>query len=116
LISLKILTTFLAITLSLSIQLQNINIDYTQSIKIIINVKNVLTTIRENSKTEFKNIFEEITITAGKMDDDIRIPRVTKTQCHRANAKPQSTDLSEFYHVNYFLFGLSYVRTKFTFQ
>ncbi|XP_025416783.1 52 kDa repressor of the inhibitor of the protein kinase-like [Sipha flava] len=43
------------------------------------------------------------------MDDDIRIPRVTKTQCHRANAKPQSTDLSEFYHVNYFLFGLSYI-------
>jgi hypothetical protein len=56
------------------------------------NVKNVLTTIRENSKTEFKNILEETTIIAGKMDVDIRIPRVTKTQCHRANTKPQSTD------------------------
>ena len=33
------------------------------------------------------------------MDVDIRIPRVTKKQCHRANAQPQSTDLSEFYHV-----------------
>jgi len=30
------------------------------------NVKNVLTTIRENSKTEFKNICEETTIIAGK--------------------------------------------------
>ncbi|XP_008178843.1 52 kDa repressor of the inhibitor of the protein kinase-like [Acyrthosiphon pisum] len=109
LISLKILTTFLAINLPLSMLLQSINIDYTQSIEMINNVKNVLTTIRENSKTEFKNIFEETTLIARKMDVDIRIPRVTKTQCHRANTKPQSTDLSEFYHVNYFLPYLDYL-------
>ncbi|XP_015376819.1 PREDICTED: 52 kDa repressor of the inhibitor of the protein kinase-like [Diuraphis noxia] len=112
LISLKILTKFLAITLPLSMLLQSINIDYTQSIEMINNVKNVLTTIRENSKTEFKNIFEETTLIAGKMDVDIRIPRVTKTQCHRANAKPQSTDLSEFYHVNYFLPYLDYLMSE----
>ncbi|KAE9530501.1 hypothetical protein AGLY_010963 [Aphis glycines] len=92
LISLKILIKFLAITLPLSIQLQ--------------------TTIKENSKTEFKNIFEETTIIAGKMDVDKRIPRVTKTQCHRANAQPQSTDLSEFYHVNYFLPYLDYLMSE----
>jgi len=43
------------------------------------------------------------------MDVNIRIPRVTKTQCHRANAQPQSTDLFEFYHVNYFLPYLDYL-------
>jgi len=56
LISLKILTKFLAITLPFSIQIQRINIDYTQSIEMINNVKNELTTIRQNLKTEFKNI------------------------------------------------------------
>ncbi|XP_050066136.1 52 kDa repressor of the inhibitor of the protein kinase-like [Aphis gossypii] len=106
------LSAAISITLPLSIQLQSINIDYTQSIEMINNVKNVLATIRENSKTEFKNIFEETTLIAGKMDVDIRIPRVTKTQCHRANAQPQSTDLSEFYHVNYFLPYLDYLMSE----
>ncbi|KAL4132731.1 hypothetical protein QTP88_009840 [Uroleucon formosanum] len=49
------------------------------------------------------------------MDVDIRIqriPRVTKTQCHRANAQPQSTDLSEFYHINYFLPYLYYLMSE----
>ncbi|KAL4112172.1 hypothetical protein QTP88_016010 [Uroleucon formosanum] len=46
------------------------------------------------------------------MDVDIRIPRVTKTQCHRANAQPQSTDLSEFYHINYFLPSLDYLMSE----
>lgn len=109
LISLKILTKFLAITLPLSIQLQSINNDYTQTIEIINNVKNVFTTIRQNSKTEFKKFFEETKIIAVNMDVDINIPRVTKTQCNRADAQPQSTDLSEFYHVNYFLPYLDYL-------
>jgi len=43
------------------------------------------------------------------MDVNIRIPRVTKTQCHRVNAQPQSTDLSKSYHVNYFLPYLDYL-------
>jgi len=68
--------------------------------------------IRQNSKTEFKNIFEETRIIAVKMDVDMRIPRVTKTQCNRANALPQSTDLSEFYHVNYFLPYLYYLMSE----
>ncbi|XP_060882117.1 52 kDa repressor of the inhibitor of the protein kinase-like [Metopolophium dirhodum] len=76
LISLKILTKFLAITLPLSMLLQ---------------------------KTR---------IIAVKMDVDIRIPRVTKKQCHRANAQPESTDLSEFYHVNYFLPYLDYLMSE----
>ncbi|KAL4092267.1 hypothetical protein QTP88_026796 [Uroleucon formosanum] len=43
------------------------------------------------------------------MDVYIRIPmipRVTKTQSHRANAQPH---LSEFYHINYFLPYLDYL-------
>ncbi|KAL4149836.1 hypothetical protein QTP88_003692 [Uroleucon formosanum] len=46
------------------------------------------------------------------MDIDIRIPRVTKIQCHRANAQPQKTDLSEFYHINYFLPYLDYLMSE----
>ncbi|XP_060870008.1 52 kDa repressor of the inhibitor of the protein kinase-like [Metopolophium dirhodum] len=106
------LSAAISITLPLSMLLQSINIDYTQSIEMINNVKNVLTTIRENSKTEFKNIFEETRIIAVKIDVDIRIPRVTKKQCHRANAQPESTDLSEFYHVNYFLSYLDYLMSE----
>jgi len=34
-------------------------------------------------------------------------------KCHRANAQPQSTDLSEYYHVNYFLPYLDYLISKF---
>ncbi|XP_060864369.1 52 kDa repressor of the inhibitor of the protein kinase-like [Metopolophium dirhodum] len=103
LISLKILTKFLAITLPLSMLLQSINIDYTQSIEMINNVKNVLTTIRENSKTEFKNIFEETRIIAVKMDVDIRIPRVTKNNVIVQTLSPNqliylnSTTLTIFY-------------------
>ncbi|KAL4121721.1 hypothetical protein QTP88_014177 [Uroleucon formosanum] len=103
------------ITVPLSIQLQSININYTQSIEMINNVKNVLTTIRQNSKTEFKNIFEETRKIAVNMDVDIRIPRiprVTKIQCHRANAQPQSTDLSEFYHIYYSLPYLDYLMSE----
>ena len=44
---------YLAITFPLQIQLESINIDYTQSIEIICNVKNVLTT-RQNLKTFLK--------------------------------------------------------------
>ncbi|KAL4097444.1 hypothetical protein QTP88_022226 [Uroleucon formosanum] len=46
------------------------------------------------------------------MNVDIRIPRVTKTQCHRVNAQSQSTDLSEFYHINYFLPYLDYLMSE----
>lgn len=75
--------------------------------EMINNVKNVFT-IRQNSKTAFKNIFEETKIIAVKVNVDIKISRVTKTQCNSTNVQSQSTDLSEFYHVNYILTYFDY--------
>jgi len=58
-------------------------------------VKSVLNTIRNNSITEFKMIFDQIKIKAEKMDVEIRIPRITNIQRHRANTK--HNDLAEYY-------------------
>jgi len=84
LICLKILTKCLAITLPLSIQLQSINIDYNKAMDMIEAVKSVLNTIRNNSITEFKMIFDQTKIKAEKMDVEIRIPRITNIQRYRA--------------------------------
>jgi hypothetical protein len=101
LICLKILTKCLAITLPLSIQLQSINIDYSKAIDMTEAVKSVLNTIRNNSITEFKMIFDQTKIKAEKMHVEIRIPRITNIQRHRANTK--HNDPAEYYRINIFL-------------
>jgi len=87
LMCLKILIKCLTITLPLSIQLQSINTDYSKAIDKIEAVKSVLNTIRNNSITEFKIIFDQTKIKAEKIDVEIGIPRIKNIQRHRANTK-----------------------------
>lgn len=77
-------------------------------------VKSVLNTIRNNSITEFKMIFDQTKIKAEKMGVEIRILRITNIQRHRANTK--HNDPAEYYRINNFftLFRLPYIRIKFT--
>ncbi|KAL4107150.1 hypothetical protein QTP88_017535 [Uroleucon formosanum] len=70
-------------------------------------VKSVLNTIRNNSITEFKIIFDQTKIKAEKMDVEIRIPRITNIQQHRANTK--HNDPAEYYRINIFLTYLDYL-------
>lgn len=76
------------------------------------NVKNAFTTIRQNLKIEFKNIFRKIRRIAVKSDVDIRNPKVKKIQWNRTIPQPQSTDLSKFYYVNNFLPYFDYLISK----
>jgi hypothetical protein len=101
LLSLKILTNFLAITLPLSIQLQSSNLDYNKGMSMVEAVKSALNRIRDNSEYKFKSIFEEAKSIAEEMDVEIRIPRITAVQQNRANVR--MTDPMDFFRVNIYL-------------
>lgn len=98
LITLKVLSQCLAITLPLSIQLQNVGMDLSTSITLVESAKSVLAKMRENSEHEFTKLFEETKELAGKMDVKIRLPR-------RANVQRNSnaTDPNAFYRINIFI-------------
>jgi len=54
-------------------------------------------------------IFDQTKIKAEKMDVEIRIPRITNIQQHRANTIPKHNNTAEYYRINIFLPYLDYL-------
>ncbi|XP_060845256.1 52 kDa repressor of the inhibitor of the protein kinase-like [Rhopalosiphum padi] len=82
-LSLEVAVEILSITLPISRQLQNPDLDLTKCIEII-------DLMREDTK--FTAIFNRAVSKAGVLNIDVKIPRICKRQAHRSNFTTSSTE------------------------
>ncbi|XP_063800287.1 52 kDa repressor of the inhibitor of the protein kinase-like [Pseudophryne corroboree] len=105
LVSLKILSKILAITLPLSVQLQTVNVDFGKSVEMVEFVKSALRRIRQHSEDEFKILFGQTKVVADNLDVEVKLPKVRNVHQHRANL----TEMEDYFRVNTFLPYLDYL-------
>lgn len=101
LVSLFVMCKLLSITYTLSKRLQKNDIDLVSALGEIKLVKRSLQAIRENSTTEFQQIFQDLTIIGSELGVEITIPRVNKFQKYRPNIP--TTDPQAYYRASTFI-------------
>lgn len=92
LISLVVIKTIFAHTLTLSKFLQTVNIDLTEALHHIQLVKDIVSELRSSSEQSFNAIFVESTELAKIMDVELKVPRVAKNMKNRSNVEHNSTE------------------------
>lgn len=91
-VTLCILKDVLAITVNLSIFLQNVNNDLYHAVSYIENVTKVLVSRRSRLNESFVKTWEEAKVLAEKLGIELTKPRVVKKQVHRENIPSSSAE------------------------
>lgn len=95
LISLVVIKTIFAYTLTLSKFLQTINIDLTEALHHVELIKETVSGLRSNCEESFKKIFDEASELAKIIDTDLTVPRQAKKMKNRSNVEHSTTE--EYY-------------------
>lgn len=116
LVGIAILHAILSLTINLSRNLQEVNLDLVGATENIDAVIEVLQEKRENSKKYFKSIWREAIGLAKKANIKLRKPRTCRKQLHRGNIEASSA--KEYYRLNVFIpfldFMLSQLNDRFS--
>lgn len=84
-IAVFVLSKFLGITYTLSKYLQTVNLDIASAIQSVKDVSQVLQNSRQNSDTEFSDVYIQAKNLCDNLNIELIIPRTTKYQKHRCN-------------------------------
>lgn len=93
-ITLFTVNKLLALTYQVSVNLQKPNIDLCTAVESVENVQSIISEMRSNADSEFKEVFKSALNVANNLNVTKLIPRIVGTQNHRQN---HSTDSPEVY-------------------
>lgn len=88
--ALEVAIELLSITLPISRQLQDPNLDLTKCIEMIKNILNIFKNMRSNTK--FCNIFNSAVSKAKSLNIEVKTPRICNRQTYRSNVLTSSTE------------------------
>ena len=100
----------LSLTLSLSIQLQSVELDLFKAMSDIKDVRGTLMTRRKKCEKSFNKIWLEAQKMAKQADIELKCPRTTRHQAHRGNIEASTPE--EYYRLNAFIPFLDYMLTQ----
>ncbi|KAL4130683.1 hypothetical protein QTP88_008087 [Uroleucon formosanum] len=85
----------------LSIYLQKVNVDLASTMETANNLSTLIKEMRSNVESKFHDLFSTAEHLAKEIGEDIKIPRVTHFQQHRANY--ELTSAENYYRVSVFI-------------
>lgn len=96
--ALEVAIELLSITLPISRQLQDPNLDLTKCIEMIKNILNIFKSMKSNTK--FCNIFKSSVSKAKSLNIEVKTPRICNGQTYRSNVLTSSTE--EYFKITVF--------------
>ena len=103
LIALEVAVICFSYTLNLSQILQSKKQDLSKALADVTVVKGGLEAVREDVDNHFKDIFNEVTAIASKVNIEIKIPRTCGRQTNRVNIHKIKISPEEYYQISIFI-------------
>ena len=110
LVGIAILHSVLSLTISLSIQLQSVELDLVKAMSDIQDVIDTLMARRKNSEKSFNQIWLEAQKMGEQAGIELECPRITKHQAHRGNIEAPTPE--EYYRLNAYIPFLDYMLSQ----
>ena len=110
LVGIAILYSVLSLTISLSIQLQAVEIDLVKAMSDIEDIRNTLKARRNDSKKSFNTIWAEAVRMGKQAGIELECPRTTTHQAHRGNIEASTPE--EYFRLNAYIPFLDYMLSQ----